>query len=224
MIIAILYTFQTAVCPSSGELIVSMQNLVYVTLCRWPSGMQVGILTCIPDGHLHRVPYTRCRIDTISSPDDGHTAVQKHVENSNNHIRKKTVHQVGLFPKMTQHIVQLSNYKYSVEMCTSSSFLPQRQRHKCLVSNYTLRMTVLPQFSLHPEDGDSKFLQNTHNNIHGITFQIATSLIFPSKNTACVKNVYTTKSEIQQFITQRHVTVLQWYLLRFVIWLLAEAV
>jgi len=69
MFISILYMFQAAMCPSSGELIVSMQHLVYVTLCRWPSGMQVGmkcfIPTCVPDGHLHRVTYTRCRIDTI---------------------------------------------------------------------------------------------------------------------------------------------------------------
>jgi len=28
--------------------------------------------TCIPNGHLYRVTYTRCRIDTINSPDDGH--------------------------------------------------------------------------------------------------------------------------------------------------------
>jgi len=34
--IFILYMFRAAVCPSSGELIVSIQHLVYVTLCRWP--------------------------------------------------------------------------------------------------------------------------------------------------------------------------------------------
>jgi len=28
------------------------------------------------DGHLHRVTYTRCRIDTINSPDDGHEAAR----------------------------------------------------------------------------------------------------------------------------------------------------
>jgi hypothetical protein len=27
---------------------------------------------CIPDGHPHRVKNTRCRIDTVISPDDGH--------------------------------------------------------------------------------------------------------------------------------------------------------
>jgi len=35
-----------------------------------------SIQACIPDGHLHTVTYTRCRIDTINSPDDGHMAVR----------------------------------------------------------------------------------------------------------------------------------------------------
>ena len=32
------------------------------------------IQTCTPNGHLYKVTYTRCRIDTINSPDDGHMA------------------------------------------------------------------------------------------------------------------------------------------------------
>ena len=77
MFISILYMFRAAMCPSSGELIVSMEHLVCVTvytvddrlLCR-----SEFIPTCTPDGHPHRVTYTRCRIDTINSPDDGHMA------------------------------------------------------------------------------------------------------------------------------------------------------
>ena len=53
-----------------------MRHQVYVTMCRWQSGMQVGIPTCIPDGHLRRVTYIRCCIDTINSPDDGHMAAR----------------------------------------------------------------------------------------------------------------------------------------------------
>ena len=34
------------------------------------------IPTYIPDGHLQSVTYTRCRIDTIHSPDDGHMAAR----------------------------------------------------------------------------------------------------------------------------------------------------
>jgi len=34
--------FRAILCSSSGESIVSIQHLVHVTVCRWPSGMQVG--------------------------------------------------------------------------------------------------------------------------------------------------------------------------------------
>ena len=34
------------------------------------------IQTCILDGHLYRVTYTRCRIDKIDSPDDEHMAAR----------------------------------------------------------------------------------------------------------------------------------------------------
>ena len=62
-------------CSSSGESVVSIRHLVYVTLlgdrlvCR--SGRK-SFPTCIPDGHLNSVTYTRCRIDTTDSPDDEH--------------------------------------------------------------------------------------------------------------------------------------------------------
>jgi hypothetical protein len=64
MFISILYMIWATSCSSSGESIVSIQLLVYVTLCNW--------LTCIPDSHLHRVTYTRSCIDTIYSPADEH--------------------------------------------------------------------------------------------------------------------------------------------------------
>ena len=37
MFISILYMFRAFKCPSSGDSIVSIRYLVYVTLCRWPS-------------------------------------------------------------------------------------------------------------------------------------------------------------------------------------------
>ena len=44
------YIFQATQCSSSGEWIVSIHHLVYITLCRWPSGMQVS------DLHTRRPP------------------------------------------------------------------------------------------------------------------------------------------------------------------------
>jgi len=41
VLISLLYMFRATQCSSSGESIVSIHHLVYITLCRWPSGMQV---------------------------------------------------------------------------------------------------------------------------------------------------------------------------------------
>jgi hypothetical protein len=66
--ISILYMFRETSCSSSGESIVSIQYLVYVTLCRWPLRVQVG--KSLTDLHTKRSPtqsdtYTRGCIDTI---------------------------------------------------------------------------------------------------------------------------------------------------------------
>jgi hypothetical protein len=51
--------------------------------------------TCIPHGHLHRVTYTRCRIDTINSPDDEHMGARNMQRFGVNIHEKRTVRQVG---------------------------------------------------------------------------------------------------------------------------------
>jgi len=51
---------------------INMTSGIYTTLCKWPSGMR----TCILEGHLHRVTYTRYRIDKINSPDDEHMSAR----------------------------------------------------------------------------------------------------------------------------------------------------
>jgi len=37
--ISLLYMFRATQCSSSGESIVSVHHLVYITLCRWTSAM-----------------------------------------------------------------------------------------------------------------------------------------------------------------------------------------
>jgi len=41
LFIPILYMFRATKCSSSGESIISIRPLVYVTLCWWPCGLQV---------------------------------------------------------------------------------------------------------------------------------------------------------------------------------------
>ena len=59
--------------------------------------MQVWVETqiCIPDGHLHTVTYTRCRIDTINSPDDDHMSARNMYRFGINVHEKRIVRQVG---------------------------------------------------------------------------------------------------------------------------------
>jgi hypothetical protein len=59
--------FRATMCPSSGETIVFMRHLVLVILSGWLSGMHPAYQTVI-----HRITSTKCCINTIVSPDDGH--------------------------------------------------------------------------------------------------------------------------------------------------------
>jgi len=58
--------------PSTGETALFLRHLVLVILCGSLSGMQGGIPSCIPDSHPHRITSTKCHIDIVTSPDDGH--------------------------------------------------------------------------------------------------------------------------------------------------------
>ena len=76
--------FRTTMCPSAGEITVSMRHLAFVTLCG----------CCIPDSHPHRVTNTKCHTDTVISPDDGHIVTQN-MNRKEIYILRKIVHQVG---------------------------------------------------------------------------------------------------------------------------------
>jgi len=57
--------FQVTMCPSSGETTVFMRHLVFFTLCGWGA-------PSIPDSHPYKITSTKCHINTVVSPDDGH--------------------------------------------------------------------------------------------------------------------------------------------------------
>ena len=65
-----LYMFRATTCSSSGELTVSMRHWYF-------SLYMGGCLVCRPDSHpaIQSEKY-QCRIDTVSSPDDGHTVAR----------------------------------------------------------------------------------------------------------------------------------------------------
>ena len=61
-------------------------------ICR--SERKISFATCIPDGHLHRVTYTRYCIDKIDPPDDEHK-VARNMKRVEINIYKVIVRQVG---------------------------------------------------------------------------------------------------------------------------------
>jgi hypothetical protein len=88
--ISILYMFRATSCSSSGESVVSIQQLVYVTRCRWPFRVQVG--KKLPDLHTKRSPTESdiyqmywCKWFSWWWA----RGCSKHVENLNKHKEKK---------------------------------------------------------------------------------------------------------------------------------------
>jgi len=64
--------FRVTMCPSSGEITVSMRHLVLVILCGWLSGMHTWCLLFFVDDCLVCTLHTiQSSIDTVISPDDG---------------------------------------------------------------------------------------------------------------------------------------------------------
>jgi hypothetical protein len=77
--------FQATVCSSSGETTVFMRHLVLVII----------------GSHPYRITSTKCRINTVASPDDGHI-VAKNMYRQEINILRKIVHQVGFIYKIIQ--------------------------------------------------------------------------------------------------------------------------
>ena len=57
---------------------------------------------CTPDGHLHRVTYTRCHINTIDSPDDEHRGARNMYGIGINIYEKRIVRQVGYLQELNR--------------------------------------------------------------------------------------------------------------------------
>jgi len=60
--------------------------------------MTVRYAGCTPDSHPHRITSTKCCIDTVISPDDGHI-VTRNMYRKEINILRKTVYQVGFIYK-----------------------------------------------------------------------------------------------------------------------------
>jgi hypothetical protein len=99
MFISFIYMFRATMCPSSGEITVSMRHLVFVTLCGWLSGMKSGI-HCTLHTRESSTQSDKYRVSHRYSYFSWWWAHfrTKHVEKINKHS-KKFVHQFGFINK-----------------------------------------------------------------------------------------------------------------------------
>jgi len=63
--------------------------------------MQGGMISTLHTSHPHRKTCTKCRINTVVSPDDGHIVAQN-VYRKEINILRKIVHQVSFIYKIIQ--------------------------------------------------------------------------------------------------------------------------
>jgi len=99
MFISLLYMFRAPMCSSSGESIVSIRYLVYVTLCRWPSGMRTRRSPTWSD--IYRISYWYNLFSWWWTH-----GRSKHVEKWSKHIRKRIVRQVGYLQELCICFIQ----------------------------------------------------------------------------------------------------------------------
>jgi len=63
-----------------------------------------SVMQEIPDGHLHRLTYTICRIDRINSPDDGYIAVRNMQRIEINIHEERFMRQVGYLQRSVRYL------------------------------------------------------------------------------------------------------------------------
>ena len=118
--------------------------------------------TYTPNGHLYRVTYTRCRIDTINSPDDGHMAARNMQRIEINIHKKRIVRQVGYLQRLyrdarsTEHKIHFTQFlmKIILEQYTTAIVLDVVHGRSICVTVYMTFWEV----SRHPPLGHIQFL------------------------------------------------------------------
>ena len=127
--------FRAPMRSSSGELIVSMRHLLYVTLFRWPSGVQVWmeLMDFHPNLHTRRSPtysdiYQMYWYNWFSWW--WAHGCWKHVENWNKHTRKRIMHQVGYLQELGYASVNFLRLKVSIKLMWTPQWNAEFQRRQ----------------------------------------------------------------------------------------------
>jgi len=150
--IPILYMFRTLLCSSSVKSTVLIWYPVYVTLRRWPSIVQVwmelssSIQTCTLDGHLLRVTYTRCRINTTDSPDDEHRSV-RNMQRIGINVHERSCASGWLFTRNEYPFYSLDNlclsYILTQRLYRKKNFTDNKHKQQVTGSNKCHRIRIM---------------------------------------------------------------------------------
>ena len=85
----------------------------------WYAGLG-STQTCLPDGHLHRVTYTRC-IDAINSPDDEHMSARNMHRYGIKVYDKRSVRQVGHLQELYRDARSTKHKKWLTVVVTTQN-------------------------------------------------------------------------------------------------------
>jgi len=135
--ISVLYMFRATSCSSSGESIVSIQHLVYVTLCWWPFRMQIGKF--FSDLHTKRSPIQSDIYQMLYWYNWFFwwcaRGCSKHVENWNKYIEKNCASSWS-FTKKLLH--KLDFYSFLHWLRTIAGIAQRQDRGCCLPKHFQL--------------------------------------------------------------------------------------
>ena len=85
--------------------IIRRNNCIYATFCTcysvWMTGIEDSRPPCVSESHRYRITSTKCRINTVVSPDDGHI-VTRNMSRKEINILRKIVHQFRFIYKIIQ--------------------------------------------------------------------------------------------------------------------------
>jgi hypothetical protein len=134
--------FRATLCSSPGESVVAIQHPVYVTLCRWPSGMQVG--KELSDLHTGQWP-TQSDIYQMLYWYNWPSwwwaqGCSKHVENRNRNIYKRNCASIWLFVRIRHLNVCYCSTKSEFRQTNYASWF--RFQSVCLKMGITRQSSV----------------------------------------------------------------------------------
>jgi hypothetical protein len=102
--------------------IIRRNNCIYAKL-----GTCYSVFWCAHTGHPYRITSAKCHINTVVSPDDGHT-VARNMQRKEINILRKIVHQVGFIYKIIYSDARSTKHKTKEQSCVFRWFIAMNKK------------------------------------------------------------------------------------------------